>query len=121
MMVKKIYYLSTCDTCKKIIALLDLKNKNFEFQDLKFKNISENELNEIATRVGGYEPLFSKTARKYKELNLKEKKLSETEFKNFILNEYTFLKRPATIIDNQVIVGNDPKSVQALQAALPLK
>ncbi|MCA0428964.1 MAG: arsenate reductase [Bacteroidetes bacterium] len=111
-MVKKIYYLSTCDTCKKIIALLDLKNKNFEFQDLKFKNISENELNEIATRVGGYEPLFSKTARKYKELNLKEKKLSETEFKNFILNEYTFLKRPVIIFGENIFIGNSKNTIE---------
>lgn len=111
-MVKKIYYLSTCDTCKKIIDLLNLKNKNFEFQDIKFKNISENELTEIAYRVGGYEVLFSKTARKYKVLNLKEKNISEIEYKNFILNEYTFLKRPVIIYGENAFIGNSKNTIE---------
>ena len=66
-------------------------------------------------------PLFNKRAQKLKELPENKKPVKDADFKKLILKEYTFLKRPAAIIDNQVIVGNDPKSVQALQAALPLQ
>lgn len=105
-MLKRIYYLSTCDTCKKIIQLLDLKSKNFEFQDIKQKNISEEELNQLKKQVGSYEALFSKVARKYKELNLKDVSLSEEHMKHYILDDYTFLKRPVILYGTHIFIGN---------------
>ena len=33
--MKKIFYLSSCDTCKRIINELELKEKGFVFQDIK--------------------------------------------------------------------------------------
>jgi arsenate reductase len=111
-MLKKIYYLSTCYTCKKIIQLLDLKSKNFELQDIKQRNISEEELTELKKLVGSYEALFSKIARKYKELNLKDASLTEEQMKHYILNDYTFLKRPVILFDNHIFIGNAKATIE---------
>ncbi len=109
----KVYYLSTCSTSKRIISELNLKELGFEFQDIKFDSITAEQLVDMKNRTGSYENLFSKIARKYKELGLKDKNLSEEDFKSYILSEYTFLKRPVIIIDDQIFVGNSKKVVQA--------
>ncbi|MBI9035892.1 MAG: hypothetical protein JEZ03_15630 [Bacteroidales bacterium] len=111
--MNKIYYLSTCNTCKRIFSEAGIDDR-FEMQDIKTEQITEEQLAQMAQMAGSYEALFSRVARKYKELNLKEKSLSEVDFKNFILEEYTFLKRPVVIVENQIFIGNSKKNVEAL-------
>ena len=65
--------------------------------------------------AGSYEALFSKRAIKYKELGLKDKSLTEKDYRDFILEEYTFLKRPVTILNNKIFVGNEKKAVEELK------
>jgi arsenate reductase len=67
----------------------------------------------MAELAGNYESLFSRRAIKYKELNLKDKNLSEEEYKNFILTDYTFLKRPVVIIGKNIFAGNSKKVVES--------
>lgn len=117
--MKRIYHLSTCDTCRKILSTLDLSD--VELINIREQNITKDDLDFMKKQTKSYEALFNKRAQKLKELPENKKPVKDADFKKLILKEYTFLKRPAAIIDNQVIVGNDPKSVQALQAALPLK
>ena len=94
--MKKIYHLSTCDTCKRIINELNLPS-DFEFQDIKTDAITKTQIEDMKKLTDSYESLFSKRARLYKELNLKEKSLSEDDYKSYILEHYTFLKRPVII------------------------
>lgn len=115
--MKKIYYLSTCSTCKKIIQELNLSN-DFEFQDIKTTKITDVQLQEMAKLSGSYESLFSKRAIKYKTMGLKDKKLTENDIKKLILEEYTFLKRPVIIIDDTIFVGNSAKTVDAAKQLL---
>ena len=116
--MRKVYYLSTCSTSKRIIDTLDLRNKDFDFQDIKFEPITEGQLTEMYKLAGSYEALFSKIARKYKELGLKNLSLQEADFKQYILSEYTFLKRPVVIIDNQIFIGSSKANVERLALAL---
>ena len=116
-MTKKVYYLSTCDTCKPIIKDLGIGDE-FEYQDIKTDKITEDQIDEMKNMAGSYESLFSRVARKYKELNLKEKNLSEEDYRQYILDEYTFLKRPVFIIGNEIYIGNAKKNVEAVRAAL---
>jgi arsenate reductase len=51
-------------------------------------------------------------------MDLKNKNLSEKDFKHYILEHYTFLSRPVIIIDNQIFVGNSKKVVEALKTVL---
>ncbi len=116
-MKKKVYHLSTCDTCQKIIKQLGI-GQEFEYQDIKSEKITNSQLEEMKNLAGSYEALFSKIARKYKELGLKDQNLNEDDFKNYILSEYTFLKRPVFLIDEQIFIGNAPKTVTAVAEAL---
>lgn len=115
--MKKFFHLSTCDTCKRIIAELDLP-ADFILQDIKTQALSEKDLEEMRHLTDSYEVLFSKRARLYKERNLKEKILSEEDYKALILEHYTFLKRPVLINESEIFVGNSKKSVEAAKASL---
>lgn len=116
--MKKIYYLSTCDTCKRIINDLELKEKGFEFQDIKTEKITAQQLTKLHELAGSYVALFSKVARKYKELNLASKQLTEEDYKQHLLNEYTFLKRPVILYKNNIFIGNSKAVVNEIKAII---
>jgi len=116
--MNKIYHLSTCDTNKRIIKELGITSDSFEMQDIKKKNISAEELDAIKEKIGTYEALFSKRSRKFRGLGLHEMTLSEADYRKYILEEYTFLKRPFILIEDKVFIGNAKKVVEAAKAAL---
>jgi arsenate reductase (glutaredoxin) len=109
--MKKMYHLASCSTCQAIIKKTGVDKKGFEFQDIKTEKITPAQIDEMKQMAGSYEALFSRRALKYKELGLKSVQLSEKEYRQYILEEYTFLKRPVTIVDNKIFVGNDKKTV----------
>ena len=115
--MKKIYHLSTCDTCKRIINDLNLP-KDFQLQDIKTEVITEKQIEEMRSLTDSYESLFSKRARLYKELDLKNKSLTEDDYKNYILEHYTFLKRPVIIFNENIFIGNSKKVVEAAKKAI---
>lgn len=114
--MKKIYYLSTCDTCRRIIKQLDVPSDTI-FQDIKSEPVRVSELEQMKEFAGSYESLFSKRARLYKERNLKSKVLSEEDYKNLILEHYTFLKRPVIINEDKIFIGNSAKVVEAAKSS----
>ncbi|HOZ95493.1 MAG TPA: ArsC/Spx/MgsR family protein [Niabella sp.] len=118
--MNKVYYLSTCDTGKKIFEAVNLSFDlpGFTFQDIKTEKITPEQLDEMKSMAGSYEALFSRRAIKYKEWNLKDQSLQESDYRNYILQEYTFLKRPVVLLNQQIFIGNDKKNVAALGAAL---
>ncbi len=116
--MKKVYYLSTCSTCKRIIEDLDLKSKNFDFQDIKTNKITLEQLEEMYGLAGSYESLFSRRSMQYRARNLGEKQLTEKDYKALILDEYTFLKRPVVLLGDQIFIGNSKKNIEQLKAAL---
>ena len=116
-MRKKIFYLSTCSTCQRIIKELGLSDE-FEYQDIKTQKITEAQLDEMAKMAGSYEALFSRVAMKYKALGLKDMDLSEQDYRNYIMEEYTFLKRPVFIIGDQIFISNSKKNIAVVAEAL---
>jgi arsenate reductase len=115
--MKKTYHLGNCTTCQAIINETGVEKKGFAMQDIKFEKITAAQLDEMKKMAGSYESLFSRRAMKYKELGLKDKKLTEKDYRQFILDEYTFLKRPVTILNDKIFIGNDKKTVEALKQA----
>jgi len=109
-MANKIYYLASCDTCRKIIKSLPNSDK-LEFHDIRQNPITEQELEEMHALSGSYEALFSRKAQLYKSMDLKNKSLTEADFKKYILEHYTFLSRPVFIIDGKIYIGNSQKNV----------
>lgn len=115
--MKKIYYLSTCSTCARILAHLK-PDKSVDLQDIKNEPLTEKQVDEMAKMAGSYEAIFSKIALKYRKWGLNSKKLKEADFKKYILEEYTFLKRPVIISGSQIFVGNSPKNIASAKEAL---
>lgn len=102
--MKKIFYLSTCSTNKRILDELH-PGSEVEMQDIKVKNIDSEMLDMIKEKVGSYEALFSKRALKYKSLGLDKQSLQEDDYRKYMLEEYTFIKRPFIICGDEVFVG----------------
>ncbi|HNP33798.1 MAG TPA: ArsC/Spx/MgsR family protein [Flavobacterium sp.] len=109
--MRKIYHLKTCSTCQRILKSLP-KLETFQLQDIKSEPMTVKQVEEMQKMAGSYEALFSKRATLYKEMGLKDEKLSEADFKRYILEHYTFLSRPVIIADDKIFVGNSPKVVQ---------
>lgn len=116
--MKKVYHLSTCDTSQGIIKDNKLNKKGFDMQDIKTEKISAAQLDEMKKMAGSYEALFSRRALKYKSMGLKEMKLGEKDYRKYILEEYTFLKRPVIIIDDKIFIGSEKKNLDALKKSL---
>ncbi len=87
-------------------------------QDIKTEKITPKQLDEMKKMAGTFESLFSRRAMKYKELGLKDKQLTEKDYRDYILKEYTFLKRPVVIIDDKIFIGSEKKTVQGLKQAV---
>lgn len=115
--MNKIYYLASCDTCRKIIKSLP-KDHNLVFHDIKQDPITVEELEEMHQLSGSYEALFSKKAQLYKSMDLKNKSLTEADFKKYILEHYTFLSRPVFIIDDKIYIGNSQQNMLQVMKAL---
>ena len=67
--------------------------------------------------AGSYEALFSRVALKYRSMGLNTMKLTEKEYRKYILQEYTFLKRPVMVIGDRIFIGNAPKVTSAMVEA----
>jgi len=117
--MKKIYYLSSCDTdtCRRILKDLEPLD-GFTLQDIKTDSITPDQLSKMHELTKSYEALFSKRARLYKEKGLAEKTLTETEYRSLILEHYTFLKRPVILFGDKIFVGNSKKVVEAAKETI---
>ena len=117
--MKKIYYLGTCSTCQAIMKDANISAETgFILQDIRTEPITPGQIDEMQQLAGTYEALFSRRALKYKELGLKDKKLTEADYRNYILEHDTFLKRPVVIIGDKIFIGSEKKNVEALKQTL---
>ena len=115
--MKKIYYLKTCSTCIRILKELNLSS-DFTVQDIKTEEITVKQLEHMKSLAGSYEALFSKKAKLYKEMDLKNQTLEERDFKHYILDHYTFLSRPVVVFNDQIFIGNSKQAVQNAKKAI---
>jgi arsenate reductase (glutaredoxin) len=115
--MRKIYHLSNCNTCQKIIAAVD-PSGSCALQNIKVENIDAETLDAIKEKVGSYEALFSRKAMKFRGQGLHERTLTEADYRQLMLDEYTFLKRPFIMVGNEVFIGNKKETVEAAAKAL---
>lgn len=115
--MKKAFFLSTCSTCQKILTQIK-DQESFDMQDIKTNKLTVEDVERMKALAGSYEALFSRRAMKYRGMGLHEKQLSEDDYKALILEEYTFLKRPVFIVEDEIFVGNAKKTVGAFLAKI---
>jgi arsenate reductase len=114
-LMRKVFHLAKCSTCQRILAQV---NWTFEKQEIRSQKITEDQIDQMADLAGSYQALFSKRAIKYRTLYLKEKTLQEQDYRKYILEDDTFLKRPVFIVDENIFVGNSKSTIEALQKKL---
>lgn len=114
--MKKIFHLKSCSTNQRILKEVN-PGSDVELQNIKEQNIDPETLDFLKEKVGSYEALFSKKAMKYRQMGLHEQELSEADYRRLMLEEYTFLKRPFMINDDEVFIGNAKKTVEAAVAS----
>lgn len=118
--MRKIFYLSSCSTCKRIIN--ELQNVDeFNLQDIKTQPLNEEDLEMLFKLSGSYEALFSKRAVLYKTYDLKNKSLTEADYKSYLLEHYTFLKRPVIVCKDSIFIGNSKKVIEEAKKVIHAK
>ena len=111
--MKKVYFLQTCDTCRRILKEVPLKG--FEKQEIKVTPLTVSQLEDMYKISNSYEALFNKRAKLYKAMDLKNQEVSESDYRQYLLDEYTFLKRPVFLVDDELFIGNSKKEIERLK------
>ena len=112
-------HLGTCNTCKKIWQQLGAKaQKKLTQRELKSEPLKPGEVDELKKLAGSYEALFSRRSQQIKKLGLDVKSFGEKDFRKYILEHYSFLKRPVIVVDGNIFIGNAKAAVDGAKAAL---
>lgn len=111
--MKKVYFLQTCDTCRRILK--EVNTEGFEKQEIKANPVTVSQLEEMRALTDSYESLFNKRAKLYKAMDLKNQQVSEADYRQYILDEYTLLKRPVFIVEDEIFIGNSKKVIVQLK------
>lgn len=114
--MKKILYLSTCNTCKRIIS--EVNTDGFSLQDTKKEPATAEDIEFLRQHVDSFEDLINRRAQLWQKRGLKNQNLSEKDYKALLLEHYSFIKRPIFIDGDQVFIGNSKKVVNALKSHL---
>lgn len=109
------YYLSSCDTCKRIMKTLDLPD-TIQQIDIKKNPLNDEQLETLYQITQSYEALLNKRAQKLKEID--KSSLTEEKIKTLLLSHYTFLKRPVLLYANQLFIGNAKGTIEAAKTCL---
>ncbi|MGJ8683246.1 MAG: arsenate reductase family protein [Nonlabens sp.] len=110
-------YLESCNTCKRIQAELNLP-ASVALQNTKEQPVTLEQIEFLKEQSGSYESLFNRRAQLYRGRGLHEKNLTEADYKNLLLDHYTFIMRPILIYNNKAYIGNSKKVVAAAKESL---
>ena len=102
--------MNSCNTCQRIYKELNLP-RSVTILNIKEDSFTSELLEKLKNLAGSYEALFSRRAQLFKKRNLKERELSEQDFRILLLEHYTFLKRPVIVNKEQIFIGNSKKVV----------
>lgn len=115
--MKKFYHLATCSTCQKILKALDLP-EGIALREIKSEPLTEAEVDGLASKAGSYEAIFSKRAMKFRQLGLHNQALTEQDFRHYLLEDYTFLKRPVLEMGSVAVAGNSKDAIAKMKSAI---
>ncbi len=103
--------IKNCNTIRKTLSWLDENGTEYEFRDVKKDPLSEEELSYLIERVG-LETLVNKRGMKWRSLGLSDKKLSDNELADLLMEHQVMIKRPVVAAESAVIVGFDEEALE---------
>ncbi|GAK92737.1 hypothetical protein JCM19298_3225 [Nonlabens ulvanivorans] len=110
-------YLDSCNTCQRIKGELEL-TEDISLQNTKEEPVTIDQIEFLKGQAGSYEALFNRRAQLYRGRGLHEKELTEADYKDLLLDHYTFIKRPILIYNDQAYIGNSKKVIAAAKEAM---
>lgn len=87
-------------------------------REIKDQPLTAQEIDYMHDLAGSYEALFSRRSRQYQKLGLKDQALTEHDYRHYLLEHYSFLKRPVEILDDAIFIGSAKQQVSAAQKKL---
>jgi Spx/MgsR family transcriptional regulator len=113
----KLYWKSTCTSCRN--ARKVLQDKGLPFEDVNYARtgLDPAEVKDIVKAAGSVEAVLNTRHEIAKANNWKQKPPSVTAFATAVAEEPNLLRRPILIRGKQVLVGYD-KATEALWAKL---
>jgi arsenate reductase len=92
--------------------------ENVHLIDIKKDMYTAADIAEMYRLTGSYEALFSKRSQNFVAQGLKETIKSDEDYGKLLQTDYTFLKRPVLVYDEQIFVGNDKKTDEEVKRLL---
>ncbi|MDY0075724.1 MAG: arsenate reductase (glutaredoxin) [Bacteroidales bacterium] len=110
----KIYHNPRCKKSRAGLAFLEEKSTDFEIVNYLKEGIREDEIIEIIKKTGlPAEELIRKQEDIYKK-ELRDKKLTETEWISAIVANPKLLKRPIIIHENKAVWADPPENLNTI-------
>jgi Spx/MgsR family transcriptional regulator len=100
----EVYGIKNCDSVKKALKFFKEHNLKYTLHDFKEKALSCDTLSSWLKQVD-MKTLFNTRSTTYRNLKLKELKLSEEEQKEWLCKENLLIKRPVLSYKDKILVG----------------
>lgn len=104
--------IKNCNKIRDTKKWMEEQDVDFEFIDIKKAPLTREELKELEFKVG-LDVLVNKRGRKWRDLALADKDLSEDELFEQLLEHQTMIKRPVLLKNESVLVGYDEEAFEA--------
>ncbi|MDB3905279.1 hypothetical protein N9335_02245 [Crocinitomicaceae bacterium] len=81
-------------------------------REIKSAPITPEELEQMKVHFSSYEELFNKRAVKFRSID--SSSFEDSDYKQLLLSDYTFLKRPVLLLADKAIAGNSKVAVSQM-------
>jgi arsenate reductase len=110
----KLYGLNSCDTCRKAIRDLKIKNFDYEFFDIKTDGVDLVDLKSWLM-LAGSDVLLNKRGTTWRGLSSNDKiDLNDDKILSLMIKYPSLIKRPVFKVGNKLIVGYKEEQKKAL-------
>jgi len=111
----ELYSYASCTSCRNAETLLEDLGVDWEKREFFKKRFTPDELKTLLARIGMTpHEVLSTRSRPYKELGLAEKRLSDGDVIDLMIEYPQLLKRPLTVRGNEAVVGYKKDAIAAL-------
>jgi len=102
----EVYGIKNCNKIRDTLKWLDENDIDYKFIDIRKDPIEPEKLADYVHKVG-LETILNRRGRKWKELGLSKKDLTDEELFDQLLQNQIMIKRPLIVKDEAVMVGYD--------------
>lgn len=106
-----------CSTCRKAYKALQDLGIEAEYRNIQTDNPTKEELQSWIDKGISPDKLFNTSGKLYRELNLKEKRLTMTteQIIDLLSTDGMLVKRPIVLQGNTILVGNQIDAYKSLK------